>query len=336
MTGKERIDLALQLKETDRPPTFEWFVDSSVGEALVGSGDAVDIVNALDLDAVNIRADYAKEYIDDITYVDEWGMKKQLTGDAVPGILESPIQDINNCDDYQFPDPAAPHRLQSLERAVEILGDKAAVIFNLRDGFSDLRDLLGYEEALMQPMLAPEKTLELMDRIVDYNLALAKVAVDRLGIDIIATTDDVAVATGLLFPPKVYDEIIGPAFKKVMAGYRDLGCKIIKHCDGDINPLMDFWIECGIDCIDPIDPRAGLTLKGYKEKYGDKICLKGNVDCTGALCDGTPQEVIDETLQCIETGGKTGYIISSSNTIHQGVNPDNYKAMLETIQNYKY
>jgi uroporphyrinogen decarboxylase len=332
MTGKERIDLALQLKEPDRVPTFEWFVDASVGEALVGSGDAVDIVEALELDAVNIRADYTKQFTDDETFVDEWGMKKQLTGDCVPAILESPITDIAAAADYRFPDPDAPHRFKSLERAAERLGDRAAVIFNLRDGFSDLRDLLGYQEALMQPMLAPDLCIDLLDRIVDYNLALAKIAVERFSIDIIATTDDVAVATGLLFPPDKYNEVIGPAFKKAMQGYRDLGCRIIKHCDGDVMPLMDFWIECGIDCIDPVDPGAGLTLEGMKSACGDRICIKGNVDCTGALCDGTPDQVREEVRQCLKIGGKSGYIISSSNTIHQGVNPDNYRVMLETIR----
>ncbi len=332
MTGKERIHLALELEKPDRVPVFEWFVDESVCRALTGSADIVEVAAALDLDAVNIRADYEKQFSSDDTYTDEWGITKQLTGDCIPAVIRSPITDIARWEDYTFPDPRADNRLASLAGAVERIGDRRAVIFNVRDGFSDLRDLLGYEEALMQPLLAPAACAGLLDRIADYNIALVAAAVERCGIDVVATTDDVATRTGLLFPPAVYDEIIGPCFRKVIAGFKECGCKVIKHCDGDIMPLLEFWIDCGIDCIDPIDPSAGLTLAGMKEACGDRICLKGNVDCMGALQHGTPEEVAAETRECLRIGGPSGYILSSSNTIHRGVKPENFTAMLETLR----
>ena len=70
-------------------------------------------------------------------------------------------------------------------------------------------------------------------------------------------------------------------------------------------------------------------MAGMKAKYGDRICLKGNIDCTGALCDGTPEDVAEEVRQCILGGGPGGgFILSSSNTIHKGVKPENFRAML--------
>ena len=76
-------------------------------------------------------------------------------------------------------------------------------------------------------------------------------------------------------------------------------------------------------------------MSAMKTRYGDKVCLKGNVDCTGALCDGTPEEVEDEVRQCILAGGACGgLILSSSNTIHRGVKPDNYRAMLRAARRY--
>jgi uroporphyrinogen decarboxylase len=170
---------------------------------------------------------------------------------------------------------------------------------------------------------------------VDYHLKLAALAKQRFGANIVATTDDVANATGLLMRPETYFEIIAPAFKQAFQGYRELGYLCIKHCDGNIDAVIDFWIECGIDCLDPIDPGAGYTMAAMKQKYGDKICLKGNVDCTGALCDGTPEEVAKEVRQCIEAGSsRGGLILSSSNTIHRGVKPENYQAMLQALREF--
>src|SRR5512137_827349 len=108
MNGKERILTALRRGTADRVPTFEWFIDVTVGRALAGSEDPLEIVDRLDLDAVNVRPDYAREYLDAKTLVDEWQIKRQLTGDALPALLESPIGDVTRHGDYRFPDPDGP------------------------------------------------------------------------------------------------------------------------------------------------------------------------------------------------------------------------------------
>ncbi len=75
----------------------------------------------------------------------------------------------------------------------------------------------------------------------------------------------------------------------------------------------------------------------------EKLDLKGDirsVSVTGFGMDGVPidksvSETIEETKKCLEigmTGG--GYILSSSNSIHSAVKPENYQAMLETLKRY--
>ena len=63
-----------------------------------------------------------------------------------------------------------------------------------------------------------------------------------------------------------------------MGGYKDRGLLIIKHTDGEIMPLIDMIVDSGIDCLDPIDPTAGMDLAEIKMKYGKRIAIKGNVD----------------------------------------------------------
>ncbi len=334
MTGNERLLCALRRERPDHVPTFEWFIDAGVGQALTGSADPIDIVDALDLDGINIRADYTRTAVSDDVFVDEWSITRQLTGDCIAATLAHPITDLARHGDYDLPDPGAPHRFATYERACERFAGRRAVILNLRDGFSDMRDLLGYEEAMIQFMVAPDLFAELLDRCVEYNLALAARAAEAYGACIVATTDDIANASGLLLPPDHYREVIGPAFQKVMAGYKDLGYLVIKHCDGDISAIVDFWIDCGVDCLDPIDPDAGLRLDDYKKRYGDRVCLKGNVDCKGALCTGTPEQVQAEVRACLRHAGPDGYILSSSNTIHRGVRPENYRAMLDALRKW--
>ena len=334
MTATERLCAAIRRETPDRIPTFEWFIDLSVGRALTGSDEPLDVVERLDIDGINIRPDYAKRFSDAQTFGDEWGNRRQLTGDCIPAVIAHPLSDVTRHLDFTFPDPHADHRFATLRRAAERFGDTRAIVFNVRDGFSDLRDLLGYEEALMAPLVEPEACAEFLDRIVTYNLALAERAVRTFGVKFIATTDDVAMAAGPLFPPDVYAEQILPSFRRAIQGFKALGCLTVKHCDGNVLPLADHWVGAGIDCLDPIDPGAGLTMADMKRRYVDRIALKGNIDCVSTLCTGTPDEVRDEVCRCIADAGPAGLIVSSSNTVHRGVKPENYRALLEALRTY--
>lgn len=325
---------ALRREVPDRIPTFEWFIDPVVSKPLCDSDDPIEVAGRLDLDAVNIRADYAKKWKNDSTYADEWGSERMMTGEVLPVVTKHPVANLAEQANFIFPDPDAPRRFKTLERALEQYGDRRGIVLNLRDGFSDMRDLLGYENALMGMLLDKPNYTELLKRVVDYNVTLATIAVKRYGVEIVATTDDVATGRGPIIRPAVYAEMIAPHFKAVVQGYKSLGLIVIKHSDGDIRSLLDYWLDAGIDCLDPIDPGGGLDMAEMKTKYGDRICLKGNIDCTGHLCNGTPEQVAEEVRVCIEKGGPGGLIVSSSNTIHSGVRPENYRAMLDAIGKY--
>jgi uroporphyrinogen decarboxylase len=94
-------------------------------------------------------------------------------------------------------------------------------------------------------------------------------------------------------------------------------------------------VDSGIDCLDPIDPQAGMDLAKVKAQYGHRIALKGNVDCGLLMTFGTPDEVVEATKEALRQGAPGGgFILSSSNSIHSAVKPENYQALLDTWKAY--
>jgi uroporphyrinogen decarboxylase len=78
-----------------------------------------------------------------------------------------------------------------------------------------------------------------------------------------------------------------------------------------------------------------MFMDQLKKQYGDRIVFKGNIDCVETLVSKSPEAVRAETARCILKGGiDGGLIISSSNSIHSGVNPVNYKAFLDAIKEF--
>ena len=89
------------------------------------------------------------------------------------------------------------------------------------------------------------------------------------------------------------------------------------------------------DAETPIDPVAGMDIAAIKAKYGDRVAIKGNVDCADTLTFGSVDDVIKETLDVIRKAAEGGgFILSSSNSIHSAVKPENYLAMVNTIRAY--
>ena len=97
-----------------------------------------------------------------------------------------------------------------------------------------------------------------------------------------------------------FERLFYPGLCRVMGGFKDLGLMVIKHTDGNLWKIIDMLVDSGIDCLDPIDPLGGMDLAEVKAKYGDRIALKGNVDCVHLMSFGTPNEVIEATKEALK------------------------------------
>jgi len=333
MTGEQRVLTVLDRKVPDRVPHFEWAIDRKVREALApGSGTLNGFAERMGLDAVLVDPDFRKEPAGPGRWRSEWGYVLQDSAEEHGIEVESPIRTREDFGRYAPPDPHAAGRYASVEQALSRWGGRFAVIVHLNDVFSLPRYLMGYESLLMAIAAEPDLVKALVDLSVDVNLAMAREVAAR-GAKIVYTGDDFAGDSGPLMSPGHFRELFYPGLRRVIQGYKALGLKVIKHTDGMIWPLMDMIVDSGIDCLDPIDPIAGMDLAEVKQKLGARVALKGNVDCAHLMTLGSPAQVAEATRKALRIGMPGGgFILSSSNSIHSAVKPENYRAMLDTLR----
>jgi len=335
MNSIERVMCALQRKVPDRVPHFEWMVDCHVREVLCPDAkDALEFYDQMDWDAVIADTVYKKEKVGENRWLSEWGFVTQDTAEEHGIEVESPIKTMADFESYTPPDPCAPGRFAAIEAAVEKYGDRRAVVVHLNDVFTLPRYLMGMQDLLMAIVIEPDLVKALIDLSVDVNLKLAQEVASR-GVKIIYTGDDYAYNKGPLMSPKHFRELFYPGLKRVVQGFKELGLYVIKHTDGNIWTIIDMIVDAGIDCLDPIDPQGGMDLAEVKAKYGDRVALKGNVDCAHLLSFGTEEEVQKATKLALKQGMPGGgFILSSSNSIHSAVKPENYAVMVQTVKDY--
>jgi uroporphyrinogen decarboxylase len=337
LSSTERVMLALNREQPDRVPHFEWLVNPIVREALVpGCKDHHEFAVRMGHDAILVGPHFGKEQLGPDYFLSEWGFTF-MYGHEEHGVElepECPVKSMADFENFTPPDLDAPGRYDEIEWAVkQFKGDKAIGV-HLNDIFSLPRYLMGMTSLLMAVALEPELVKALVDMSVDYNLAMAR-RIAKMGVDFVHTGDDIAYNRGPFMSPQHFEELFYPGFCRVMGGFKDLGFMVIKHTDGNLWSIIDLLVDSGIDCLDPIDPMAGMDLGEVKEKYGDRIALKGNVDCAHLMSFGEPDNVVEATREALRQGMPGGgYILSSSNSIHASVKPENYKAMMDTLREY--
>jgi uroporphyrinogen decarboxylase len=332
LTSEERIMRVLHRQEPDRVPHFEWLVDRRVRQALCPScSDFTEFAVEIGFDAVLADVKFHKERVGSNRWRSEWGYITQDTDEEHGIEVESPIKTMADLERFHVPDVLDPVRYRTIEQMVDTFAGDKAVIVHLNDVFSLPRYLMGMENLLMGIALDPELVRALVDLSVDVNLKMAREVAAR-GVKIVYTGDDYAYTKGPLMSPKHFRELFYPGLKRVMGGFKELGLLVIKHTDGNLWPIIDMIIDSNIDCLDPIDPIAGMDIAEVKAKYGDRVAIKGNVDCADTLTFGSPEDVIEETKEALRKGMPGGgFILSSSNSIHSSVKPENYRAMLDTL-----
>ena len=180
----------------------------------------------------------------------------------------------------------------------------------------------------------PRLAHELAEMVIDYKVRLMRKAI-REGADAVVSGDDYANQHGTVMSPQHFRQFVLPYLKRSIDAAHDEGVPFIKHTDGNIWAILDDLVQAGIDALDPIEPAAGMDIGEVKAKYGDRIAVIGNVDCSFVLTRGTVEEVeeaVKETIAKASPGG--GHILASSNSIHPAVKPENYKAMVEAARKY--
>lgn len=180
----------------------------------------------------------------------------------------------------------------------------------------------------------PNRLLDEAERMCEK--ALEKIdLLAEAGADFIFMPNDIAFNGGPFIAPEQLRTFVFPFWKRQVERIKEHGIYAFLHTDGQIMPILDDLIDLGADCLQSIDPMAGVDITQVRQKTFGKLALMGNVQCS-LLQDG-PQSLIRSSAEyCLRhasAGG--GYIYSTSNTIMKGLPLENYEYMLSCLHDFE-
>ena len=278
--------------------------------------------------------DFRPHFIDQSSYVDHLGRIHRAKPDVktvywVDGTVKTP----DDLEKLQLPEPEDLN-LDVIRETVAQAGDDYPVMgwchsvvtapFQIRGGIDKL---------IFDIYRQPEFARQLIERVFRYQIGIVKRLIEA-GLDVIVEGDDLADIKGPMFSPKIFKEFFYPYLKKFIEECHARKIPVMKHSDGNLNPILDELISLGYDGLHPIEPSV-MDLGKVKQRYGDRIFLRGNVDCVHVLPYGSEEDVRRDVRRCIDAAAKGGgFILSDSNSLHSNVKTENIQIMVDEARKY--
>ena len=343
LTSRERIEAAMNHREPDRTPIFEYVLLSPLADRLLGRPYAADKTHwsdcvsekgwnaAVRQNAID-RLDLAVLLGHDMLYVTPNPAPPSTSpSTATPPKPDDPIE-------------ALQQRNARAEQQSPPSDDTFLIYVYLKEEMARRSlDLPLFAPAyvhgiwtdtdLMQSMVLAPEAAHRHFRLATKN-ALARVEKYlTLGVDQIGVGGDFA-GTKLMISPEAYRTFIVPEVRAVSRRIHKGNAVAINASDGDLWPIIeDFLFGCEVDGYMEIDMHAGMDLTQLKIRYGDRITLYGNLDCGNTLSFGTPETVRQHTLDCLDAGwGNGGHILCASNAIAESVTLENYLSVVNAYR----
>lgn len=236
------------------------------------------------------------------------------------------VADFEGPPDLTPPDPSV---FEVLDHAIAELGHERYVACTT-GGITALTLLGGTEEGLVLHALQPEVVHAANRRSVARQSALDAHYI-RPGAAGVLMEQDMAGSNGPLVSPAMFRQLCYPYLKERMGHVKGCtgGGQIIFHNCGNNIPLMELFIDCGIDCYQSLQTTAGMEVGRLKALFGDRLCFWGGVPVE-LLVGGTSAQVRAAVRTALARGAPGGgFILGPSHSIAFGTQYDNFMAMLD-------
>ena len=145
--------------------------------------------------------------------------------------------------------------------------------------FDQMSPMCGHENLLIGMGLDGEWVSEMAGLYATVAISLLEILFACEGLpDGLWVWEDLGFKLRPFMSPAMYKALIYPAHKKLFEFAHSCGLPVVLHCDGYVEALIPGLIEAGINCLQPIEVKAGMDLLRLKQCFGDRIALIGGMD----------------------------------------------------------
>jgi len=204
-------------------------------------------------------------------------------------------------------DPKHPERYPADfdERCAALRQRDYPLTVNLNGPFWQLREFCGFERLCTMMLTDPGFVHEMARFWAAFCVAALKRLLERVTPDSLHFSEDMAFKEHPMISPEMTREFCAPCYRDIIDEAKGAGVPVIAlDSDGRVDLLIPVWLECGINCVDPMEVAAGNDIVALRARYGKRLAFCGGIDKRAmAAGGGTLKAELARIQPVIESGG---------------------------------
>ncbi|HET7768495.1 MAG TPA: uroporphyrinogen decarboxylase family protein [Chloroflexota bacterium] len=349
MNNRERIALTLAHKEPDRVPVHDtvWTatVDRWRGE---GFPDDVTPAERFDYAIAGFGADLSprfpvrvlertEEYVLETT-ADGGVRRNHRDRSTTPEVIECAIHSREDWERIRPRLEASVTRVNWVTLHQEIARQRAEgrfVTFNAAVGYDRFQSLVRSEDLLMAIAEDPEWVREMLLTHAQLVVEQAKLIFEQgYRFDGAFLYCDLGYRNASLFSPASYRKVQFESDRLLYDFFHRHDMPVILHSCGRVTALIPHLIEAGLDCLQPLEVKAGMDLGELKREFGRDLAFMGGIDVR-CMSDPDPCAIEDEIRSKFAAGMPGGgFIYHSDHSIPNVVSLAQYERVMDLVRRY--
>ncbi|MCC7355516.1 MAG: hypothetical protein IT330_17385 [Anaerolineae bacterium] len=196
--------------------------------------------------------------------------------------------------------------------------------------FDQMSPMCGHENLLMSMAMDPKWVRDMADLYSTVSVRLLEILFAREGLpDGLWVWDDLGFSKKPFMSPAMYRELLLPAHKRLFRFAHSHHLPVVLHCDGFVEALVPSLIEAGINCLQPLEVKAGMDLLRLKKLFGEQIALIGGMDVRALETNNL--QAVEAQLQNKLPGAMagSGYVLQVDHSVSPLVQYETYSYFVE-------
>ena len=147
--------------------------------------------------------------------------------------------------------------------------------------------------------------------------------------------EDICTQRGPMISPDFMEKHYAPQLRRGLRPLLEAGCRPVWHCDGDVRPLLEMLVDCGVQGFQGFQPECGMGVEYMvtrRTRDNGPPLIFGPLAVTTELPVMSPQQVHTRVREVIELcRGRADLALFTANTINPDVPLANIRAMHEAV-----
>lgn len=219
--------------------------------------------------------------------------------------------------------------LENWVRAHE--GEDIAYWFTLEGFFWFPRRLFGIEGHLYAFYDEPELMLRINTELAAFHKKCIDVVCRHIKPCFMTFAEDMSYNLGPMLSRECYDRFMLPFYRELVPDIKRRGIKVLIDTDGQVEPLIPWFLDGGIEGILPLERMAGVDVNRIREKFPELIMIGAFDKTIMHLGEEAMRREFERILPAIRSGR---YIPSVDHQTPPDVSMENYRVYMRLLNEY--